>query len=55
MTKALRALDERLKTPVQLLVGGGAAMLLLYHFPIATLDIDALIWRTQEGPHPIRC
>lgn len=43
MLKALEALDQELKNPVELLIGGGGAMLLKYHFPISTLDIDALV------------
>lgn len=43
MKSALEHLDKKLKAPLQLLVGGGAAMLLAYGFPIATLDIDGLI------------
>lgn len=43
MRQALRALDAQLKHPLQLLIGGGAAMLLAHRFPLATMDIDGLI------------
>ncbi len=42
MQKALGALDRKCPQPVQLIVGGGGAMVLAHHFPIATHDIDAV-------------
>lgn len=45
MRKALEHLDKKLKTPVEILIGGGAAMLLAHGFPLATLDIDGLVLR----------
>lgn len=45
MRKALAALDGKLSEPVQLLIGGGAAMLLAHGFPVATMDIDGLVYK----------
>ena len=42
MERALRALDSKLTTPVRLIVGGGSAMILAHHFPLATTDIDGI-------------
>jgi hypothetical protein len=42
MTEALTALDHHLTRPVGLIVGGGGAMILAHHFPLATSDIDAV-------------
>jgi hypothetical protein len=42
MRQALAALDGLLSRPVELIMGGGGAMLLAYHFPLATSDIDAI-------------
>lgn len=42
MINALSELETHLDTPVQLIVGGGGAMLLAYQFPLATADIDAI-------------
>ncbi len=42
MIKALERLDELIKAPVSLIVGGGGAMILAHHFPLATSDIDAV-------------
>lgn len=50
MFKALKELDSRLKSPVQLLIGGGAAMLLAHKVPLSTMDIDAIPMRTQVEP-----
>lgn len=46
MLEALGHLDKKLTREVKLLIGGGAAMLLVYDFPVATLDIDALVFRS---------
>lgn len=46
MRKALAALDGKLSEPVQLLIGGGAAMLLAHGFPVATMDIDGLVYNS---------
>lgn len=46
MLQALKCLDAKLTGPLQLLVGGGAAMLMLYDFPFSTLDIDAVIYNS---------
>jgi len=42
MREALRALDALLNVNVGLIIGGGGAMLLAHHFPLATADIDAV-------------
>ncbi len=42
MIKSLKHLDRLLKKPVQLIVGGGGAMILAHHFPLSTTDIDAI-------------
>jgi hypothetical protein len=42
MIGALHRLDELLPKPVQLIVGGGGAMILAHGFPLATSDIDAI-------------
>jgi hypothetical protein len=42
MRQALEKLDEILEIPLTLIVGGGGAMILAYHFPLSTLDIDAV-------------
>jgi hypothetical protein len=38
---AFQALDARLERPVSLVVGGGTAMMLAYHLPVRTMDVDA--------------
>lgn len=50
MLKAIKALDRHLTQPVQLLIGGGAAMLLAYDVPISTMDIDGLIINSEMTP-----
>jgi len=42
MKTALEALDAKLKTSVRLIIGGGGAMILAHHFPLATTDIDGI-------------
>src|SRR3569832_1379045 len=41
MLQALERLDRRTKSAAHLVVGGGAAMVLAYAHPFATLDVDA--------------
>ncbi len=41
LQEAFRALDARLPGPVTLIVGGGTAMMLAYHLPVRTMDVDA--------------
>jgi hypothetical protein len=41
MRRAFRDLDDRLEKDLQLVVGGGAAMILAYDHPLATEDVDA--------------
>lgn len=38
---AFQALDARLERPVELVVGGGTAMMLAYRLPVRTMDVDA--------------
>lgn len=47
MRQALKALDKLLTQPTQLLIGGGAAMALAYNLPLATADIDGLVFRSE--------
>lgn len=47
MLRAFQALDKRLKVDVQIIVGGGAAMLLAHGIPLSTMDIDGLPVHTQ--------
>lgn len=42
MLKALKRLDELLKQKIELIVGGGGAMILAHNFPLSTTDIDAI-------------
>lgn len=46
MLEALQALSEHLKKPTKLLMGGGGCMVLAYGFPLATNDIDAVIYKS---------
>lgn len=46
MIQALEALDKRLKTTANLLLGGGGAMVLAHGFPLATQDLDALFFKS---------
>lgn len=47
MLKALKELDSHLNVPVQLLIGGGAAMLLAHNVPLSTMDIDGIPVHTE--------
>lgn len=47
MLLALKSLDHHLDVPTKLLIGGGAAMLLAYGFPVSTLDIDGLVFQSD--------
>ena len=47
MLAALQALSEHLQTPTKLLMGGGGCMVLAYGFPMATNDIDAVIYKSE--------
>lgn len=47
MLRAFEALDAKLKTPVHILVGGGAAMLLAHGITLSTMDIDGLISQSE--------
>ena len=42
MLKAFHRLDELLKKPVILLMGGGGSMILAHQFPLSTTDVDAV-------------
>jgi hypothetical protein len=45
MLRALQLLDARMKEPARLVIGGGAAMTLAYHHPLATQHVDAFAAR----------
>lgn len=47
MLAALKGLDKYLSKPTQLLIGGGAAMALAYKLPLATADVDGLVFRSE--------
>jgi hypothetical protein len=42
MIHAFQALDEKLRVPVTLIMGGGGAMILAHKFPLSTNDVDAI-------------
>ncbi|MBN1283452.1 MAG: hypothetical protein JXA24_06755 [Proteobacteria bacterium] len=50
MMEAFKALDAKLTTPLTMLVGGGAAMLLAHGVPLATHDIDGVPLDSQVSP-----
>jgi hypothetical protein len=41
LLKAFRSLDAARPVPVTLIVGGGTALMLAYHVPVRTTDVDA--------------
>jgi len=41
LRSAFQALDRLLARPITLIVGGGTAMMLAYHLPVRTTDVDA--------------
>ena len=45
--EAFEILDKKLSQKVKLLVGGGAAMILAHHYPLATFDVDAIPFQTD--------
>lgn len=47
MLKAFKELDSHFKVHVQLLIGGGAAMLLAHNVPLSTMDIDGIPVHTE--------
>lgn len=53
MIKALETLDTLLPKRLEILIGGGAAMLLAHGFPVSTLDIDGLPTATELTPAEI--
>ncbi len=55
MKSALMALDAKLKNSVRLIIGGGGAMILAHHFPLATTDIDGIpgVGMTAEELDPL--
>lgn len=42
MLEAFRKLDQLIKKPTRIIVGGGAAMLAAYQIPISTQDVDGV-------------
>lgn len=47
MIQALKLLDKKIGKPAKLLLGGGGAMVLAYHFPVATQDLDAIFFQSE--------
>ena len=47
MLRALASLDQKLNSPVRMIMGGGGAMVLAHGFPIGTYDIDAVPIQTN--------
>ena len=45
--EGFKSLDKKLSQKVELLVGGGAAMILAHHYPLATFDVDAIPFQTE--------
>ena len=57
ITQAFKELDAILPDRVNLLIGGGSALLLLKKIPISTMDIDAICFKsaiTSEDLKPYR-
>ena len=52
--RAFQRLDELVGHPVNLLIGGGAAILLLDIMPIATMDIDAMPFKSILGMEDLK-
>lgn len=50
MLKAFERLDQYLTEPSEILIGGGAAMLLAYDVPLSTMDIDGLLVQGKITP-----
>lgn len=50
MKKAFEALDNQLKSPVKILIGGGAALMLAHGVPLTTMDVDGLIMESLVTP-----
>jgi len=50
MLKAFGALDRELREKAQILIGGGAAMLLAHHVPLSTMDIDGVLFKSALTP-----
>ncbi|EKD51148.1 MAG: hypothetical protein ACD_62C00330G0002 [uncultured bacterium] len=46
MLSAFERLDHKLPKSAKLLLGGGGAMVLAHGFPLATMDVDALFYKT---------
>ena len=46
-SRALRKLDKKINRPLNLLVGGGGALVLGHQMPLSTLDIDAIPFRSD--------
>lgn len=50
MIRALEALDRELNGKSEILIGGGAAMLLAHHVPLTTMDIDGVLLKSALTP-----
>ena len=45
--KALKVLDSIADKPFELIIAGGSAMVCSYQFPLATMDVDAVIKKAE--------
>jgi hypothetical protein len=50
MIRAFEALDNELGAKAEILIGGGAAMLLGHNIPLTTMDIDGLLMKSSVTP-----
>lgn len=50
MIKAFEALDKELVKKAEILIGGGAAMLLAHNISLTTMDIDGLLMKSVITP-----
>ncbi len=50
MIQAFEALDKELTKKAEILIGGGAAMLLAHDIPLSTMDIDGVLMKSVVTP-----
>jgi hypothetical protein len=53
MLKAFEVLDKKLKKPAEIVIGGGADMLIAHNVPLSTMDIDGLLVHCELTPTDI--
>lgn len=53
MLKAFEALDGHLRQPAQIVIGGGAAMILAHGIALSTMDVDGLLVNSELTPAEI--